>query len=188
MTDLSIATAPSMQAVLRDVEQVAATDASVLILGENGTGKELVARAIHQKSKREREPFIMVDVGAIPHNLFESEMSGHEKGAFTDARETRVGKFELANKGTLFLDEIGNLPPDLQVKLLSVLQSRTISKVGSNKIVELDVRIISATNAPINELVKSGVFRQDLFYRLKTIEVQLPPLRDRQDDIPILFD
>ena len=183
-----IATAPSMQALLHDVEQVAATDASVLILGENGTGKELVARAIHQKSKREHEPFIIVDVGAIAHNLFESEMFGHEKGSFTDAKEARIGKFELANKGTLFLDEIGNLPLDLQVKLLSVLQSRSISKVGSNKIVDLDVRIISATNAPINELVKSEAFRQDLFYRLKTIEVQLPPLRDRKEDIPILFD
>lgn len=183
-----IATAPSMLAVLHDVEQVAATDASVLILGENGTGKELVARAIHQKSKREHEPFIIVDVGAIAHNLFESEMFGHEKGSFTDAKEARIGKFELANKGTLFLDEIGNLPLDLQVKLLSVLQSRSISKVGSNKIVDLDVRIISATNAPMNELVKTGAFRQDLFYRLKTIEVQLPPLRDRKEDIPILFD
>jgi two-component system, NtrC family, response regulator HydG len=182
-----IATAPAMQAVLHEIEQVAATDASVLILGENGTGKELVARAIHQKSRREQEPFITVDVGAIPHNLFESEMFGHEKGSFTDAKEARIGKFELANKGTLFLDEIGNLPQDLQVKLLSVLQSRSISKVGSNKIIDLDVRIISATNAPINELVKRGAFRQDLFYRLKTIEVQLPPLRDRKEDIPILF-
>ncbi len=182
-----IASAPSMISVLNDVEQVAATDASVLILGENGTGKELVARAIHQKSKRAHEPFIIVDLGAIPHNLFESEMFGHEKGSFTDAKETRIGKFELANKGTLFLDEIGNLAPDLQIKLLSVLQSKSITKVGSNKIVDLDVRVICATNAPIYDLVKSGSFRQDLFYRIKTIEISLPPLRGRLEDIPTLF-
>lgn len=182
-----IATAPAMQSVLFDIEQVAATDASVLILGENGTGKELVARAIHQKSNRENEPFIMVDVGALPPSLFESEMFGHEKGSFTDAKETRIGKFELANKGTLFLDEIGNLPADLQIKLLSVLQSKTITKVGSNKAIDLDVRVICATNAPIYDLVKKGSFRQDLFYRIKTIEINLPPLRDRKEDIPNLF-
>jgi DNA-binding NtrC family response regulator len=127
-----------------------------------------------------------VDVGAIPATLFESEMFGHEKGAFTDAKETRVGKFELANKGTLFLDEIGNLPPDLQVKLLSVLQTRSITRVGSNRSIALDVRVICATNAPLYERVKSGAFRQDLFYRLKTIEVHLPPLRERTEDIPAL--
>jgi two-component system response regulator HydG len=182
-----IATAPAMQSVLFDIEQVATTDASVLILGENGTGKELVARAIHQKSNRANEPFIMVDVGALPPSLFESEMFGHEKGAFTDAKEARVGKFELANKGTLFLDEIGNLPSDLQIKLLSALQSKTITKVGANKIVDLDVRVICATNAPIYDLVKKGSFRQDLFYRIKTIEINLPPLRDRIEDIPHLF-
>jgi len=182
-----IATAPAMQSVLFDIEQVATTDASVLILGENGTGKELVARAIHQKSNRANEPFIMVDVGALPPSLFESEMFGHEKGSFTDAKETRIGKFELANKGTLFLDEIGNLPADLQIKLLSALQSKAITKVGSNKIIELDVRVICATNAPIYELVKKGSFRQDLFYRIKTIEINLPPLRERKEDIPGLF-
>jgi len=182
-----IASAPSMQPVLEDIEQVAATDASVLILGENGTGKELVARAIHQKSKRANEPFIMVDVGALSHNLFESEMFGHEKGSFTDAKESRIGKFELANKGTLFLDEIGNLPLDLQIKLLSALQTKAISKIGSNKIIDLDVRVICATNAPIYERVKSGSFRQDLFYRIKTIEINLPSLRDRIEDIPALF-
>lgn len=182
-----IASAQAMQSVLFDIEQVAATDASVLILGENGTGKELVARAIHQKSNRANEPFIIVDVGALPPSLFESEMFGHEKGSFTDAKEARIGKFELANKGTLFLDEIGNLPADLQIKLLSALQSKTITRVGSNKIIDLDVRVICATNAPIYDLVKRGSFRQDLFYRIKTIEINLPPLRERKEDIPHLF-
>ena len=182
-----IAGAPSMQVVLNAIDRVADTDASVLVLGENGTGKELVAKAIHQKSKRSQGPFIVVDVGAIPANLFESEIFGHEKGAFTDAKETRMGKFELAHKGTLFLDEIGNMPLDLQVKLLSVLQTRVVSKVGSNKPIEVDVRIICATNAPIHELVSKGSFRQDLLYRIKTIEIQLPPLRERKEDIGQLF-
>jgi len=181
-----IAQSPAMQPVLNTIEQVSGTDATVLILGENGTGKELVARAIHERSNRAHEPFVTVDVGAIPSTLFESEMFGHEKGAFTDAKETRVGKFELADKGTLFLDEIGNLPADLQVKLLSVLQTRSVMRVGSNKTRLLDVRVICATNAPVYELVKSGAFRQDLFYRIKTIEVQLPPLRERTEDIPVL--
>jgi two-component system, NtrC family, response regulator HydG len=182
-----IASAASMQPVLQAIGQVAATDASVLILGENGTGKELVARAIHQQSDRAHESFITVDMGTITPSLFESEMFGHEKGAFTDAKESRIGKFELAHKGTIFLDEIGNLPPDLQVKLLSALQTRTVTKVGGNKIFQLDVRVICATNAPIYELVKVGSFRQDLFYRIKTVEIPLPPLRDRKEDIPSLF-
>ncbi len=186
-TNQFIATSPAMEPVLHAIDQVAATDATVLILGENGTGKELVARAIHQQSLRGAEPFIVVDMGSLPASLFESEMFGHEKGAFTDARETRIGKFELANKGTLFLDEIGNLAPELQVKLLSALQTKMISKVGSNKIINLDVRVICATNAPLYELVKSGSFRQDLFYRIKTVEILIPPLRDRQEDIPSLF-
>jgi len=181
-----IAQSPAMQSVLTTIEQVSCTDATILILGENGTGKELVARAIHERSNRAHEPFITVDVGAVPPTLFESEMFGHEKGAFTDAKETRVGKFELADKGTLFLDEIGNLPADLQVKLLSVLQTRSVMRVGSNNAKLLDVRIICATNAPLYELVKSGAFRQDLFYRIKTIEIQLPPLRERTEDIPVL--
>jgi DNA-binding NtrC family response regulator len=183
-----IATAPSMNPVLTAIEQVAATDASVLILGENGTGKELVARAIHQQSERANEPFIIVDVGALSHSLFEAEMFGHEKGAFTDAKETRIGKFELANRGTLFLDEIGNLPADLQVKLLSALQNKTVSRIGSNKIIEADVRIICATNAPIYELVANGTFRQDLLYRIKTVEIHLPALRERTEDIPTLIE
>lgn len=181
-----ISSSPSMQPVLYAIRQVASTDANVLILGENGSGKEVVARAIHNQSNRAEEPFILVDLGAVPASLFDSEMYGHEMGAFTDAKETRIGKFELANKGTLFLDEIGNLPADLQVKLLSVLQRRSVSKVGSNKLVNLDVRIISATNSPVYDLVRSGAFRQDLFYRIKTLEISLPPLRERKEDIPLL--
>lgn len=182
-----IAAAPSMRRVLETIEQVSATDANVLILGENGTGKELVALAIHNQSRRADQPFISVDLGAIASTLFESEMFGHEKGSFTDARETRIGKFELANKGTLFLDEIGNLSPELQVKLLSVLQTRNISRVGSNMVMHTDVRIISATNAPVNELVQRGAFRNDLYYRINTVEIHLPPLRERKEDIPLLF-
>jgi len=181
-----IASSSSMQSVLKTIEQVAATDASVLILGENGTGKEVAARALHNQSNRSEEPFISVDLGAVPPSLFESEMFGHEKGAFTDAKESRIGKFELANRGTLFLDEIGNLSAELQVKLLAVLQSRKVSKVGSNKLIDLDVRIICATNSPIYEAVKNGAFRQDLFYRIKTVEIKLPPLRERKEDIPLL--
>lgn len=181
-----IASSPAMEPVRHAIQQVAATDANVLLLGENGTGKEVIARTIHNQSNRADEPFIYVDLGSIPSTLFESEMFGHEKGAFTDAKETRIGKFELANKGTLFLDEIGNLSPDLQIKLLSVLQTRTLSKVGSSKLIQLDVRIICATNSPIYDLVKSGTFRQDLFYRIKTVEIKLPPLRERKEDIPEL--
>lgn len=182
-----IAKSPAMQVVIHTIDQVAITDANVLILGENGTGKELVARAIHNQSARSDEPFISVDLGAIPATLFESEMFGHEKGAFTDAKESRMGKFELANKGTIFLDEMGNLPLAMQVKLLSVLQTKTIAPVGSNKSIGLDVRVICATNAPIYELVTQGAIRQDLYYRINTVEIHLPPLRDRKEDIPLLF-
>lgn len=182
-----IASAPSMKHVLETIEQVSTTDANVLILGENGTGKELVALAIHNQSRRADRPFVSVDLGAIPPSLFESEMFGHEKGSFTDAKETRIGKFELANKGTLFLDEIGNLSPELQVKLLSVLQNRHISRVGSNAAIHTDVRIICATNAPVSDLVRRGTFRNDLYYRINTVEIHLPALRERREDIPPLF-
>ncbi len=181
-----IAAAPRMQPVLAAMDQVAPTDANVLLLGENGTGKEVIARAIHQQSARADEPFIVVDLGAVPASLFESEMFGHEKGAFTDAKEARVGKFELAHKGTLFLDEIGNLSPHLQMKLLSVIQSRTVTRLGSNKPISFDVRLICATNAPIGDHVLQGTFRQDLYYRIKTVEILLPPLRERKEDIPLL--
>ncbi len=180
-----IAASTAMKSILYTVEQVASTDANILILGENGTGKEVVAREIHNRSNRSDEAFISVDLGAIPPTLFESEMFGHEKGAFTDAKESRIGKFELANRGTLFLDEIGNLAPDLQMKLLSVIQTRSVCKVGSNKSVNLNLRIICATNAPIYELVATGKFRHDLFYRIKTVEIKLPGLRDRKEDIPL---
>lgn len=178
-----IANAESMQPVLHAISQVAKTNAAVLILGENGTGKELVARSIHQQSIRAKGPFVTVDVGGLPPTLFESEMFGHEKGAFTDAHNTRTGKFELANGGTLFLDEVGNLAPAQQVKLLSALQSKTITRVGGNNPITLDIQVICATNAPIYELVREGSFRQDLFYRIKTVEIPLPPLRDRKEDI-----
>lgn len=178
-----IASAPSMQPVLFAIDQVASTDANVLILGENGTGKEVVARDIHNRSARAGGPFVTVDLGAVPVSLFESEMFGHEKGAFTDARESRIGKFELANKGTLFLDEVGNIPQELQVKLLSVLQNRRVTRIGSNHEIELDVRLISATNAPLQELVKNGTLRQDLFYRINTVSIYLPPLRERTEDL-----
>ncbi|MBX2897041.1 MAG: sigma-54-dependent Fis family transcriptional regulator [Cyclobacteriaceae bacterium] len=170
------------------IDKVAKTDANVLILGENGTGKELVARAIHQKSMRKDSSFVAVDMGAITETLFESELFGHKKGAFTDAREDRPGRFELANGGTLFLDEIGNLSMALQSKLLSALQSRQITRVGSNQPIEVDIRLICATNMPLHQMVLEGKFRQDLLYRINTVEVTIPPLGDRIDDIPLLAD
>ncbi len=168
------------------IDKVAKTEANILILGENGTGKELIARAIHQKSLRKDSSFVAVDMGAITETLFESELFGHKKGAFTDAREDRPGRFELANGGTLFLDEIGNLSMNLQSKLLSALQSRLITRVGSNNAVEVDIRLICATNMPLHQMVKEGRFRQDLLYRINTVEIHIPPLAERVDDIPLL--
>lgn len=175
-----------MQHVYKTIERVARTDANVLILGENGTGKEVIARAIHRNSLRANETFIGVDMGAISETLFESELFGHMKGSFTDAKEDRAGRFEVAHKGTLFLDEIGNLSLPLQAKLLSVLQSRQVTRVGSNKAKDVDIRLICATNMPILDMVKENKFRQDLLYRINTIEIQIPPLRDRLDDVPLL--
>ncbi len=172
--------------VFDTIEMVAKTDANVLILGENGTGKELVARAIHRHSNRASEVFISVDMGAISQTLFESELFGHTRGAFTDAKEDRAGRFEIASGGTLFLDEIGNLTMALQAKLLSVLQSRQVTRVGSNKPKPIDIRLICATNMPLYDMVKKSDFRQDLLYRINTIEVRIPPLRERLDDIPLL--
>jgi DNA-binding NtrC family response regulator len=177
---------PTMINVMNIVRKVAATDANVLISGENGTGKELVAREIHSLSNRVSELMVTVDMGSITESLFESEMFGHVKGAFTDAKEERKGKFELAHKGTLFLDEIGNLSLQSQSKLLSVLQNRYIIKVGSNKIMPIDIRLICATNCNLNSMVNEGTFREDLLYRLNTIQIEVPPLRDRVDDIPVL--
>ena len=175
-----------MQQVFKTIERVAKTDANVLILGENGTGKEVIARSIHRNSLRSEEPFIGVDMGAISESLFESELFGHMKGSFTDAKEDRPGRFEVAHKGSLFLDEIGNLSLPLQAKLLSVLQSRNVTRVGSNKPKEVDIRLICATNMPIFDMVAENRFRQDLLYRINTIEIKIPPLRDRLDDIPLL--
>jgi len=176
----------AMQKIFETIERVAVTDANVLILGENGTGKELIARAIHRNSKRYREAFVGVDLGSITTTLFESELFGHKKGSFTDAKEDRAGRFEQANKGTLFLDEIGNLPLSLQSKLLAALQNREVTRVGSNKAVSVNIRLISATNMPIHNMVYDNTFRQDLLYRINTIEIQLPSLRERQEDIPLL--
>jgi DNA-binding NtrC family response regulator len=175
--DIVMGCSDSMRRVWETVSHVAPTEANVLLLGENGTGKEVVAAMIHHMSKRAQGPFASVDLGAIPSTLFESEMFGHEKGAFTDARDARAGKFEQANKGTLFLDEIGNLPVGQQVKLLSVLESRTVTRLGSAKATPFDVRIICATNARLPNLVQAGLFRADLYYRIKTVELVLPPLR-----------
>ncbi|HRW97948.1 MAG TPA: sigma-54 dependent transcriptional regulator [Cyclobacteriaceae bacterium] len=181
-----IGNSPAIKEVFALIDKVAATDANILILGENGTGKELVARAIHQKSLRKENSFVGVDMGAITETLFESELFGHKKGAFTDAREDRPGRFELANGGTLFLDEIGNLNTALQSKLLSVLQSRQVTRVGSNNPTDVDIRLICATNMPIHDMVEQGKFRQDLLYRINTVEIRIPPLCERVDDIPLL--
>jgi len=177
---------PTMINVMNIVRKVAGTDANVLITGENGTGKELVAREIHNLSKRTGELMVGVDMGSITETLFESELFGHVKGAFTDAKEDRKGKFELAHRGTLFLDEIGNLSPASQAKLLSVLQNRNVVRVGSNKQISIDIRLVCATNCDLMQMVSEGRFREDLLYRINTILIEVPPLRDRVDDIPIL--
>jgi DNA-binding NtrC family response regulator len=176
----------SMQKVFQTIAKVADTDANVLILGENGTGKELVARALHKNSKRGGEVFINVDIGALSQTLFESELFGYVKGAFTDAKDDRPGRFEIANGGTIFLDEIGNIPLELQSKLLTVIQNKEVVRLGSNKQIGIDIRLICATNIPIYESVTANKFRQDLLYRINTVEIQLPPLRERKGDIPIL--
>ncbi len=181
-----IGESPAIKEVFNLTDKVAKTDANVLILGENGTGKELIARAIHQRSLRKNNSFVSVDMGAITETLFESELFGHKKGAFTDAREDRPGRFEMANGGTLFLDEIGNLNMSLQSKLLSALQSRQITRVGSNQTIAVDIRLICATNMPLHQMVKDGTFRQDLLYRINTVELNVPPLSDRVEDIPML--
>lgn len=178
----------AMAAVMAQVEKVAGTDASVLILGENGTGKELIARAIHRASPRAANAFVQVDLGAIAEPLFESELFGHKKGAFTDAKEDRAGRFEVASGGTLFLDEIGNLSVQMQAKLLGALQSRTVSRVGSDTPIPVDARIVCATNMPSEQLADPRRFRQDLLYRINTVEIELPPLRARPGDIAPLID
>ncbi len=178
----------NLKKTLEEVDKIAPTDADVLILGENGTGKELIAREIHRQSKRRNKVFISVDMGAIHENLFESELFGHVKGAFTDAKENKTGRFEAAQGGTLFLDEIGNLPLHLQVKLLRVLEQRTITVVGSSREMPIDIRLIAASNEDLKEKTDKGTFREDLYFRLNTFEIHIPPLRNRKDDIPLLAD
>ena len=178
----------SMQKVFETIGKVARTDANVLILGENGTGKELVARALHRSSDRSGDVFVAVDMGAIPETLFESELFGHVKGAYTDAQSDRAGRFEVASGGTLFLDEIGNVSTPMQAKILSVIQRKEIVRVGSARSIPIDVRLICATNVPIYDMVKDRTFRQDLLYRINTVEIRIPALRERQEDIPVLVD
>ncbi len=168
------------------IKKIAPTDANVLILGENGTGKELIAQAIHQQSVRYNKPFVKVDIGALTESLFESELFGHKKGAFTDAKEDRKGRFEEAQGGTLFLDEIGNISTHQQAKLLSVLQNRCVTRLGSNQAIPIDIRLICATNVPLKDLADENRFRKDLIYRINTVEIMLPPLRERLVDIALL--
>jgi len=186
--DPVIGSSPAMKQVYEIISKVAPTDANVLITGENGTGKELVARQIHLQSKRSDKIFVHVDLGSITASLFESELFGHVKGAFTDAKSDRQGRLEIASGGTLFLDEIGNLPYDMQSKLLSAIQNRIITKVGSNLGIPLNFRLIAATNTDLKSKIENNLFREDLFFRLKTIEINIPPLRERNGDINLISD
>jgi len=183
-----VGTTPSMQRVYALVEKVADSPTTVLVQGESGTGKELVARALHRQSSRRGEPFITVNCGAIPEQLFESELFGYEKGAFTGAVTSKPGKFELADRGTLFLDEVGELPRDMQVKLLRALQERVFERVGGTRPVSVDVRVVAATNVDLGQAVSQGRFREDLYYRLAVFPIPLPPLRERREDIPLLVE
>lgn len=176
----------TMQKVMALIQKVAVTDANILITGENGTGKELVAREIHRLSLRNSEVMVTIDMGSISESLFESELFGHVRGSFTDAKENRSGKFETAHKGSLFLDEIGNLTPAMQAKLLAALQNRSITPIGSNTPIPIDIRLISATNKNLEDMVANGTFRQDLLYRINTIHIEIPPLRERYNDIYLL--
>ena len=177
---------PSQQ-LMKIVVKVARTDANILITGENGTGKEMLAQEIHRLSTRREHTMVTVDMGAISESLFESELFGHERGSFTDAYESRPGKFEAASGSSLFMDEIGNLPLAMQAKLLTVLQNRKITRIGSNKVIPVDIRLLSATNKNIQEMVDSGTFREDLLYRLNTIHLEIPPLRERREDIHLFI-
>lgn len=176
----------AMDDIFHKVNKIAPTDANILILGENGTGKDLMAKAIHERSLRADKPFIKVDVGALTDTLFESELFGHKKGAFTDAREDRPGRFEDAHGGTLFLDEIGNITLQQQAKLLTVLQNRQVTRLGTNKPMDIDIRLICATNVPLSELANENRFRKDLIYRINTVEITMPPLRKRNNDIVLI--
>jgi two-component system C4-dicarboxylate transport response regulator DctD len=178
---------PAMQRLRRTIAHVADTDADVLVSGETGTGKELVARALHENSARRERNFVAVNCGAVPDNLIESELFGHEAGAFTDARSRRIGKFEFANGGTLFLDEIESMPVNVQVHLLRALQERAIERLGSNELISLDLRVVAATKVDLREAAQRGEFREDLYYRLGVVMIDIPPLRERREDIPLLF-
>jgi transcriptional regulator with GAF, ATPase, and Fis domain len=181
-----VGNSPALQQVLVRVTKVAPTDSTVLITGETGTGKELIARAIHKASKRSDRAFVSVNCAAIPTSLIPSELFGHEKGAFTGATQRRLGRFELAEGGTIFLDEVGELPPDTQVALLRVLQEREFERVGGNRSIKTNVRVIVATNRDLPAAIAAGTFREDLFYRLNVFPIEIPPLRERREDIPIL--
>lgn len=183
-----IGSSPQMQRVIEILKNVAPTDSTVLITGENGTGKELVARALHQNSPRASKPFVPLNISALPESILESELWGHEPGAFTGAVGRRIGKFEYANGGTLFLDEVGEMPTDTQIKLLRVLEDRRITRVGANEEMDINVRLVAATNADLKAMVEDGSFRRDLFYRLNVVSIRLPPLRERRGDIPLLLD
>lgn len=181
-----VGNSPAIQAVFEIAKKAASSDSTVIIFGESGTGKELIARALHHNSSRINNPFIAVNCAAIPNDLLESELFGYEKGAFTGAMQTRVGRFELATDGTVFLDEIGDMPLPLQVKLLRVLAEQEIDRIGGNKSIKIDARVIAATNRNLEDDVKNGKFREDLFYRLNVIPIYMPPLRERRTDIPLL--
>ena len=177
-----------MKEVEFTVDKVAPTDANILLLGENGTGKEVLARDIHRRSLRSDEIFVSIDVGSIPEHLFESELFGHAKGAFTDASGDKPGRIEIASGGTLFLDEIGNLSLPLQAKLLSVIEKKELTRLGSNQVIPVDIRLICATNTNLYQSCEDGLFREDLLYRINSIQIELPPLRERQEDIPRLVE
>src|SRR5579862_7729158 len=186
--DNIVAQSEKMQAVLATVERVAPTNSTVLLGGESGVGKDLIARAIHQHSRRAAEAFIKVNCTAIPENLLESELFGYERGAFTGANTTKPGRFELADKGTIFLDEIGDVPGSIQVKLLHVLQDRQFERLGGTKTLKVDVRVLAATNQDLRAALEQGTFRQDLYYRLNVVPISIPPLRERKEEIPYLTD
>ncbi len=186
MGNIMLGESEVMQEIFYKLSKIAPTDANILILGENGTGKDLIAAAIHQQSLRVNGPYVKVDVGSLTESLFESELFGHKKGAFTDARDDRAGRFETAHEGTLFLDEIGNITLQQQAKLLTVLQNRQVTRLGANQAVPVDIRLICATNLPLQELANENKFRKDLIYRINTVEIVVPPLRKRKQDIPLL--
>ena len=183
-----IGNSPAMQRVMEKLRSVAPTDSTVLILGESGTGKELAARALHQNSERKNKPFVPLNISALPESLLEGELFGHEQGAFTGAVGKRIGKFEYANGGTLFLDEVGEMPMATQIKLLRVLEDRKVSRIGANEEMDVNVRVVAATNADMQEGIKKGTFRKDLYFRLAVVTIELPPLRERRSDIPLLMD